>query len=87
MVFFWNLPNADSCSCEELKNFSVVIWSISSPIIALYILLIIVGAGNIYRFIKVKSMSKNLALVYAFSMVSSVCWILCFALVMEPNEY
>ena len=85
-MIFWNLPDADSCECDELKNFSVAIWSISCPIIALYVLLIIVGAGNIYRFIKVNSMSKNLALVYIFSMVSSVCWILCFALVTEPNE-
>ena len=85
-MIFWNLPDADSCICEELKKFSVAIWSISCPIIALYALLIIVGAGNIYRFIKVNSMSKNLALVYIFSMVSSVCWILCFALVTEPNE-
>ena len=85
-MIFWNLPDADSCKCDELKNFSVAIWSISCPIIALYVLLIIVGAGNIYRFIKVNSMSKNLAFVYIFSMVSSVCWILCFALVTEPNE-
>ena len=86
-MIFWNLPDANSCNCEKLENFSVVIWSISCPIIALYVLLIIVGAGNIYRFIKVNSMSKNLALVYIFSMVSSVCWILCFALVTEPNEF
>ena len=53
----------------------------------MYVLLITIGAGNVYRFIKVRSMSKNLALVYIFSMTSSVCWILCFALVTEPNEY
>lgn len=85
-MIFWNQEYADSCICEDLKHFSVAIWSISCPIIALYVLLITVGAGNIYRFIKVNSMSKNLALVYIFSMVSSVCWILCFALVTEPNE-
>ena len=79
--------DADSCDCKDLKTFNTAIWSISIPLIACYSLLLIVGATNVYRFIKVKSMSKNLALIYIFSLLSSLCWLLCFALVTEPNKY
>ena len=79
---------AGDCACTVLKeNFSLSIWLVASPLIAIYGCLLFVGATNVYRFIKVKSMSKNLALIYIFSMVSCLCWILCFALVTQPNEY
>lgn len=67
--------------------FSVIIWSVASPLIVCYFLMILVGAGNAYRFVKVNSMSRNLAFVYTFSILSSLCWILCFSLVTEPNDY
>lgn len=78
---------ADSCDCEELEKFDTEIWSIAIPLIACYSLLLIVGVTNVYRFIKVKSMNKNLALIYIFSLLSSLCWLLCFSLVTEPNKY
>ena len=86
-MFFWDEDDADSCDCTILKNYKGAIWGISSPIIAMYLVLVFMGFGNLYRFIQVNSMSKNLALVYIFSILSSFCWVLCFSLVMEPNEY
>ena len=84
---WWNMDGADSCDCSTLREFSVEIWSISSPLIFCYALLLFFGIGNVIRFIKVNSMSKNLALMYIFSLLSNLCWILCFSMVTLQNEY
>ena len=86
-MWFQDSDKVNSCDCDILANFSVAIWSVASPLIACYILMILIAAGNVYRFIKVKSMSKNLALVYIFSILSSFCWLIYFGFVTLPNEY
>ena len=60
---------------------------VTVPLIIIYSLLFLLGISNVIRFIKVKSMSRNLSMIYFWSLCSNVAWITYFSLDMFSNKY
>jgi len=79
--------NITSCICSELKEFKPIILSVTFPVIFCYASLIMIGASNVYRFIRVKSMSRNLAMIYFWSLLSNISWGIFLAFCMQNNMY
>ena len=81
-------PNpAASCDCEDLKTFETAIWCMTAPIIACYIALEVVGVSNLLRFRKVNQLSRNLALIYFWSLLSGLSWAFYLGMVTLNNRY
>ena len=79
--------NATSCLCKELEKFSPIVYGVTMPLIISYTFLVIFGLTNLYRFYRVNQLSKSLATIYFWSLLSSICWGVYLSLVMVDNRY
>ena len=70
-----------------VKDFTVLIYSVEGPVIACYVALLILGVINCYRFIKLRTMSKNLFYIYFWSLLSNLSWALYFSSAVLDNRF
>ena len=77
----------ESCECDVVKDYTAIIYSVEGPVIACYVALMVLGTINCYRFIKLKTFSKNLFYIYFWSILSNLSWTLYFSWAVLDNKF
>ena len=77
----------ERCDCGILHEHSAVIYGVTMPIAAVYLVLIVIGVGNVIRFNKVNSMSKYLGAIYFWSLLSNLSCLAYLLLCQKPNTF
>lgn len=61
------------------------ILGVTLPLLLFYFTLMVIGIGNVLRFLKVKSMSRYLGLIYVWSLLSNLSCGLYLLVCQYPN--